>query len=88
MQQKHLRLTYPDEYTNSGTQPSNQTTLEASIKPQIQAKVLRKLLIEWIMDHHHAFKEIEAESFRNIMEYLDRAAISKLPYSANTIRND
>jgi hypothetical protein len=85
---KHLRLTHPDKYTDSGTQSSNQTTLEASIKPRIQAKILRKLLIEWIVDRRHAFKEVEAESFRNIIEYLDKAAISKLPHSANTICND
>ena len=85
---RHLNTMHPTKFTSTGIRSINQTTIEMSIKPQIQAKILKKLLIEWIMDHYHAFKEIEAESLCNIMEYLDRAAISKLPYNANTIRND
>ena len=67
---------------------SDQPTIEASVKPTIDSKVLRKLIVEWIIDRRHAFNEVEAKSFRKIIEYLNAAAISKLPYSGNTIRSD
>ena len=31
-----------------------------------------RLIIEWIIDHHHFFNEIETESFRKIIEYIDK----------------
>jgi hypothetical protein len=71
-----------------GQLSSDQPTIEACIKPVIDSEVLRKLIVEWIIDRRHAFNEVEAESFRKIIEYLDKTAISKLPYSHNTIRSD
>ena len=44
--------------------------------------------MEWIIDRRHAFNEVEAESFRKIIEYLDITAINKLPHSGNTIHSD
>jgi hypothetical protein len=46
------------------------------------------LVVQWIVDHRHSFKEVEAESFRNIIEYCNPMAIKKLPKSANTVRSD
>jgi hypothetical protein len=70
-----------------GIKRSTQTTIENS-KPPINPKVLRKLIVEWVIDRRHAFNEIEAESFRKILAYIDVAAVSKLPKSGNTIRAD
>ena len=42
--------------------------------------------MEWIVDRRHAFNEVEAESFRQIIGYLDATAISKLPKKGDTIR--
>jgi hypothetical protein len=67
---------------------SDQPTIEACVKSAIDSEVLRKLIVEWIIDRRHAFNEVEADSFRKIIEYLDKAAISKLPHSANTVRSD
>ena len=74
--------------TETGKLSSNQSTIKVSNKPVIKAAALRKLIIEWIIDRRHAFNEVEAESFRKIFEYIDIAIISKLPWSANTIRSD
>ena len=84
---RHLQLAH--RITEQGKLPSNQTTLEAhTIKPSIEAAVLRKLIVEWIIDRRHSFKEVEAESFRKIIEYIDEATVKKIPHSGNTIRSD
>ena len=67
--------------------PTNQHTIEGS-KPPINPKVLRKLIVEWIIDRRHAFNEIEAKSFRKILAYIDVAAVSKLPKKGDTVRAD
>src|SRR5436305_9128747 len=74
--------------TEDGSKIStNQKTIK-DCRPIISADILRKLIVEWIVDRRHAFNEIEAESFRRIIEYLDVAAVSKLPKTADTIRAD
>jgi hypothetical protein len=52
----------------------------------VDSNTLRKLIVEWIVDRRHAFNEVEAESFRQIIGYLDATAISKLPKKGDTIR--
>ena len=75
--------------TEAGKLPTNQTTLEENeSKATVNSIVLRKLIVEWIIDRRHSFNEVEAESFRKIIEYIDKAAVSKLPHSHNTIRSD
>jgi len=75
--------------TEAGKLPTNQTTLEENeSKATVNSIVLRKLIVEWIIDRRHSFNEVEAESFRKIIEYIDKAAVSKLPQSHNTIRSD
>ena len=65
---------------------NNQTTLP--MKPQINPAVLRKLISEWVINRRHSFNEIEAESFQRIISYLDATAVSKLPQSGDTVRED
>ncbi len=75
--------------TEAGKLPTNQTTLEENeSKATVNSIVLRKLIVEWIINRRHSFNEVEAESFRKIIEYIDKAAVSKLPHSHNTIRSD
>ena len=65
--------------TEAGKLPTNQTTLEENeSKATVNSIVLRKLIVEWIIDRRYAFNEIEIESFRKIFEYIDEALISKL----------
>jgi len=40
------------------------------------------------MNHHHAFNEVETESFQKIIAYFNNTAISKLPKSEDIIRED
>jgi hypothetical protein len=54
----------------------------------VNANTLRKLIVEWIVDRRHPFNEVEAQSFRRIIEYLDSTAVCKLPKDSETIRSD
>ena len=64
------------------------TTIESCTRPAINPKVLWQLIVEWIVDRRHAFNEVEAESFRNIIRYLDKTAVNFIPKSGNTVRAD
>ena len=55
---------------------------------ELDATVLRKVLIKWIIDRRHTFNEVTAESFRNIIAAIDKSAVKNLPHSENTIRAD
>jgi len=54
----------------------------------VNPHVLRKLIVEWVIDRCHSFNEIEADSFRKIISYIDITAESKLPKSDKTLRSD
>jgi len=54
----------------------------------IDVKAPRKVVIKWIIDRRHAFNEVGAESFRNIIAAINKAAVNKLPHSGNTILAD
>jgi len=71
-----------------GEIPTDQTTIETCTKSTIKPEVLRKLIVEWIIDRRHAFNKIEAESFRKLIGYIDKAALSFIPRSGNTVRAD
>src|SRR4030095_14941529 len=73
--------------TQTGRVLSDQKTIRDGA-PIIHADVLRKLIIEWIVDRRHAFNEVEVESFLRIIEYINVTAVSKIPRAANTIRGD
>jgi hypothetical protein len=78
--------------TESRRISSNQTTIETSMNQVksggLDATVLRKVLIKWIIDRRHAFNEVTTESFRNIIAVIDKSAVKNLPHSGNTIRAD
>src|SRR5438477_12622126 len=78
----HLRNVH--QHTEAGKLPTIQTTLEGyKSRTTVNSTVLRKLIGEWIIDRRHSFNEVEAESFRKIIEYIDKAIVSKLPHSHN-----
>jgi hypothetical protein len=79
----HLRETHGIE-DDSGV--SKLTTLHSY--RQIKEDKLRELLVDWVVDRRHPFNEVEADSFRSLMEYLNPMAISKVPRSGNTVRVD
>jgi hypothetical protein len=68
--------------------PKNQKRIDESIKPTIESKVLRKLLVEWMIDRRHSFNKVESEFFQRIIRYINEAIISKLPKSDKTVRAD
>ena len=57
-------------------------------RPTVDPHVLRKLIVEWVIDRCHSFNEIEADSFRKIISYIDITLESKLPKSGKTLRSD
>src|SRR5437773_1543262 len=59
---KHLK----DAHGIAEVERSSTNQTKIPMKPQIDSKVLRKLITEWIVDRQHAFNEVEAESFRKI----------------------
>ena len=88
-QAKHLSIIHGIYET--GTISTNQKTIQETLhsrKPSFETAVLRKLIVEWVIDRRHAFNESEAESFRRIIKYLKPEAIENFPTSANTIQRD
>ena len=87
-QAHHLKNVH--RITKNGKIPTNQTNIETSMnQPRgIDVKALCKVVIKWIIDRRHAFNEVAAESFRNMIAAIDKAAVNKLPHSGNTIRAD
>ena len=49
--------------------------------------VLRKLIVEWIVQRRHSFNETESEALHKIFEYLDPRSTTAL-MSARTIGRD
>src|SRR5438046_1093516 len=68
----HLRETHGIE--EEGGQ-SKLTTLHSS--RQISEERLWEILVDWVVDRRHPFNEVEAESFRALVEYLNPMAVSK-----------
>ena len=64
---------------------TNQSTLDNYRRPLIHLDVLRKLIIEWIVKHHHSFNETESKALHRIFEYLDPRSTNTL-MSRNTLK--
>jgi hypothetical protein len=83
----HLRKAHG--ITETGKIATNQTMIESSMnqprRDGLNAMVLWKVLIKWIIDRRHPFNEVTAESFPNIIATIDKSAVKKLPNSRNTI---
>jgi hypothetical protein len=82
---KHLHNVH--KISESGNISTNQTTLMLS-SPKIDTKVARKLIVQWIIDRRHSFIEIEASSFRKLIEYLNPAATNTIPKTEDTLHMD
>src|SRR5436305_3405082 len=50
---------------------TKQSTFDNYRRPPIRLDVLRKLIVEWIVERRHSFNETESEALRKIFKYLD-----------------
>ena len=66
---------------------TKQSTLDNYRRPLIHLDVLRKLIVEWIVQRRHSFNETESEALHKIFEYLDPRSTTAL-MSARTIGRD
>lgn len=55
--------------TKTNATSTNQKLLDA-YKPIVNSKVLRKFIVEWIVDRRHAFNVIEAGHFLELSSML------------------
>jgi hypothetical protein len=85
-QRDHLNSEHgiPDPKAPSDTK---QFTLDNYRRPPIRFDVLRKLIVEWIVERRHSFNEIESQSLHKIFEYLDPRSTNSL-MSRNTLKAD
>ncbi|TMI79832.1 MAG: hypothetical protein E6H10_14720 [Bacteroidetes bacterium] len=85
-QRSHLDTVHgiPDP---KATKDPKQSTLHNYKRPPIRIDILRKLIVEWIVDRHHTFNEMESEALRKIFEYLDPRSTNAL-MSKKTTRSD
>lgn len=63
----------------------SQVSLEA---PKRINPILLQVITEWILDGHHAIQEIETESFRRLVQYLNPYAVKYIPKKGDIIRGD
>ena len=66
---------------------NKQSTLDKYQRPPIRHDVLRKLIVEWIVERRHSFNETESTALHKILEYLDPRSTNAL-MSAITTRRD
>ena len=64
-----------------------QSTLHNYRRPPIRMDILRKLIVEWIVDRRHSFNETESQALHKIFEYLDSRSTNAL-MSKKTTRSD
>jgi hypothetical protein len=57
------------------------------IRPPIRRDVLRKLIVEWIVERRHAFSETQSLALRKIFEYLNPKSTIALK-TRNTVKAD
>ena len=90
-QRNHLKdvhtLIDPDEGQDEDNSNGKQTKIDDHTKKPININVLRKLLVEWVVERRHAFSEIESPGLRAILEYLDPRS-AKAFHTSNTLRAD
>ena len=85
-QRDHLNVEHgiPDPKVPIDTK---QSTLNIYRRPPIRLDVLRKLIVEWIVERRHSFIETESEALFKIFEFLDPRSTNALMV-ANTTRRD
>ena len=66
---------------------TKQSTLNNYRRPPIWLDVLPKLIIKWIVEHHHSFNDTKSEALHKIFEYLDPRSMNAL-MSAKTTHQD
>jgi hypothetical protein len=81
----HLRTKH--QIVRPGTSNSN-LQQNLLVPRQINQNRLREMIAEWSVDRRHAFIEVESQTFRNLVEYLNPLAVNLVPKSGNTCRAD
>jgi len=66
---------------------TKQSTLDNYQRSPIRLHILRRLIVQWIVERRHSFSETESEALHKIFEYLDPRSTSAL-MSARTISRD
>src|SRR5947207_955893 len=64
-----LGMALADENNLPMPHSSQQTILSCTSSRKVNPHILKRLVVEWIVDRHHAFLEVEATGFRNIIQY-------------------
>ncbi|TMI77394.1 MAG: hypothetical protein E6H10_19115 [Bacteroidetes bacterium] len=85
-QRDHLNADHgiPDP---KATKDIKQSTLDNYRRPPIRLDVLRKLIVEWIVERRHSFNETESEALHKIFEYLDPRSKNALMSAKTTCRD-
>ena len=84
LQNCHFHKLLPEERKS---QFSNQKKLDSRAF-FIDVKVLRRLILEYVIDQRLLFRNSTSKSFLKIIEYLNDQIINKLSTSSNTYRNE
>lgn len=58
-----------------------------NIRPPIRRDILRKLIVEWIVERRHAFNETQSPALHKIFEYLNPKSADSLK-TRNTVKAD
>jgi len=66
---------------------TKQSTFDNYRRPPIRFDVLRKLIVEWIVERRHSFNETDSEALHKIFKYLDPRSTTAL-MSRNTVKAD
>jgi hypothetical protein len=86
-QRYHLRAVHHITDPAESNDDDQQTTLDTHLLKPFQTEIMRKLLVEWIVERRHAFREVESPGLRKIFQYLDPRSIKALT-TRNTVRAD
>jgi len=85
-QREHLK-SHHGIYDSKEPVDTRQSNIDNYQRPPIRLDILRKLIVEWIVDRRHSFNETQSEALRKIFEYLDPRSTKAL-MSAKTTRRD
>lgn len=83
-QRYHLKSVH---HITDSAEEEGQQTLDTHLLKPFQVEIMRKLLVEWIIERRHAFREVESPGLRRIFQYLDPRSTKALT-TRNTVRDD
>ena len=85
---EHLRKVHRDKLKSEERDDnSTQSKLDAR-SFFVDLKVLRRLILEYVLDQRLSFRNSTSKSFRKIIQHLNSNIVNKLSISVNTYRDD